>query len=144
MTDWARFNADLADNNFEPDRLVWLACDFLLADVDTPALRELAGESPTTVDSGHAYALARQMLVELGVEPMPPDQAHWFLGRETARRILAGAPRPEWNKAAWRINTSFSDDEVYWASGQYDTNPEPYLGYVRDYLRRADEQLGAS
>lgn len=137
-----RFNAEVADGVLESRDTVGFACDLLLAGLDTPAMRELAGESPVQQRASETYDLARQMLVELGVEPMTYDQAYWFLGRETARRILAGAPRAEWEEKTWHINTSFSGDEVYWAVGRYDADPEPYLAFVREYVRKADEQLG--
>ncbi|MFI9503359.1 hypothetical protein [Nocardia sp. NPDC052566] len=43
----SRLNADLLLDLLSPEEAVWLACDLLVAGIDTPALRELAGESPT-------------------------------------------------------------------------------------------------
>jgi hypothetical protein len=136
-----RFNAELADGMLESRDTVGFACDLLLAGLDTPAMRELAGESPVQQRASETYDLARQMLVELGVEPMTYDQAHWFLGREIARRILAGAPRAEWDEKTWRINTTIAGDEVFWAAARYDDDPEPYLAFVREYVQKADREL---
>ncbi|SES45420.1 hypothetical protein SAMN04488000_13627 [Lentzea albida] len=132
-----------ADGSLDPERAVWTACDLLVAGLDTPALCELAGESPTRLEAGDAAALVRQVVVELGLKPMTHDEANWFLGREAARKIVAGAPRAEWEGATWRITIEVNDDEdgVFWALARYDTDPEPFLGYVRQYLERAEEQL---
>ncbi|WP_439662454.1 hypothetical protein ACSHWB_13950 [Lentzea sp. HUAS TT2] len=138
-----RLNLACADNAIDPQRVVWLACDLLIAGLDSPALSELAGESPTRLTQREADALVRQVLVELGCTLMTEDEADWFLGREAARKVIAGAPRTEWNGASWRITTKVNDDEdgVFWALARYDTDPEPFRGYVREYLRLAEEQL---
>ncbi|MEV6716516.1 hypothetical protein AB0M48_31280 [Lentzea sp. NPDC051208] len=138
-----RLNADLADNTVVPERVVWLACDLLVAGLDSPALCELAGESPTRLSKREADALVEQVLVELGVTLMSEEEADWYLGREAALRVVAGAPRAEWDDATWRITARVNDEEdgVYWALAQYNTNPEPFLGYVREYLRLAEERL---
>src|SRR5687768_7898652 len=103
MTQLTRLNADLADAGIEPDRVVWQACDLLLAGLDTPALRELAGESPTRLAKGEAGDLVGRFLAELGIEPMTGEQADWFIGREVARRIIGGAPHAEWDGDTWRL-----------------------------------------
>ncbi|ANZ37084.1 hypothetical protein BBK82_14420 [Lentzea guizhouensis] len=140
-----RFNADLADGNLESGDTVGFACDLLVAGLDTPAMRELAGEPPVQQRASETYDLAQQMLVELGVELMDRERADWFLGREAARKVLAGAPRSEWDGHTFRITLQFSrdDDEVYWALARYDSDPEPFLAYAREYVRMADERLGA-
>ncbi|MET9226932.1 hypothetical protein [Lentzea sp. NPDC003310] len=132
-----------ADGSLDPERAVWTACDLLIAGVDSPALCELAGESPTRLEASAAAALVRQVLVELGHTPMTHDEANWFLGREAARRILAGAPRAEWEDATWRITIEVNDEEdgIYSAMTAYETDPEPFRRYVREYLRLAEERL---
>ncbi|GGN07314.1 hypothetical protein GCM10011609_53530 [Lentzea pudingi] len=141
-----RLNVDLADNAIDPERVVWLACDMLVAGIDSPALRELAGESPTRLEKRDADALVEQVLLELGITPMSYEDADWFLGREAALQVVAGVPRAEWDDATWRITQRVNDEEdgVYWALARYDTDPEPFLGYVREYLRLAEERLTAS
>lgn len=141
-----RLNVDWADYNIEPGRVVWLACDFLIAGLDTPALRELAGESPARLTKSEASALVRQFLDELGVEPMTAEQADWLLGREAALRILGGAPPAEWGDDARRIDMRMDDENegVYVALARYDTDPDWYLGVVRDYLRLAEARLTRS
>jgi len=141
-----RLNADQADYEIEPDRAVWLACDLLIAGLDTPALCELAGESPTRLEKGEAGALVRQFLVELGFEPMTSEQADWFIGREVARKVIGGAPRAEWDDETWRINIRLAteytkNDDVFAAAANFDADPGPFLGFMRDYVRIADEQL---
>ncbi|KJK47686.1 hypothetical protein UK23_19645 [Lentzea aerocolonigenes] len=136
-------NVEWADYSVEPDRAVWLACDFLIEGLDTPALRELAGESPTRLSRGDATSLVRQFLDELGIEPITGEQADWFLGREAALRILGGAPPSEWGDDAGRINMRMDDEDesVYVALALHDTNPNAYLAFVREYLRLAEAQL---
>ncbi len=141
-----RLNADQADHNIEPERVVWLACDLLIAGLDTPALCELAGESPTRLEKGEAGALVRQFLVELGMEPMTHEQADWFIGRETARKVLAGAPSSEWDNDVWRITVRLAseylkNDDVFAASANFDADPGPFLDFVRKYLQIAEDQL---
>lgn len=138
-----RLNADFAALEISPDVAVWLACDLLLAGVDTPAVCALAGESPTRLDRGLAADLARQVLLELGITPLSYEEADWFLGRDTAQRILAGAPRAEWEGQTWRITTRLcrENDDVFAALARFDDDPGPFLDFVRAYLRLADEQL---
>jgi hypothetical protein len=138
-----RLNLDLADHKIDPERVVWLACDLLVAGLDSPALRELAGESPARLEQSEANALVRQVLVELDIVPMTEEEADWFLGREAALQILRGAPRAEWNNKTWRITMRVNDenDGVYAALNTYEYDPEPFRGYVREYLRIAEKQL---
>lgn len=83
------------------------------------------------------------MLAELDIVLMTEEEADWFLGRETAVKILAGAPRAEWKNATWRITIKVNDenDGVYAALNTYEYDPEPFRGYVREYLRIAEKQL---
>ncbi|MFS8100385.1 hypothetical protein LFM09_24965 [Lentzea alba] len=140
-----RLNADVADYNVEPDRAVWLACDLLVAGLDTPALRELAGESPSRLEKSEAGALVGQFLAELGIKPMTREEADWFIGREVAWKVLGGAPRAEWEDDTWRVNirlaTESGSDDVFAAAANYDSDSGPYLGFMRDYLRLAEAQL---
>lgn len=91
-------------------------------------------------------ALVGQVLLELGIAPMSEEDADWFLGREAALQVVAGVPRAEWDNATWRITQRVNDEEdgVYWALARYNTDPEPFLGYVRAYLRLAEERLTGS
>jgi hypothetical protein len=68
---------------------VWLACDLLVAGVDTPAVTELAGAPPdlTFVDGA---ALIAAMLDELGLPRLDEITAAWLLAQEIASRMLAG------------------------------------------------------
>lgn len=70
-----RLNADLLVGLLRPDEAVWLACDLLVAGVETPTLLELAGESPIRLILADAVPLVRQTLAELGVEPIDTAQA---------------------------------------------------------------------
>lgn len=58
-----------------PGEAVWLACDLLVAGLDTPALAELAGEPPTSLTLADGEPLVRTMLAELGIEPVNTTQA---------------------------------------------------------------------
>lgn len=90
-----RLNADLLTDLLRPDEAVWLACDLLVAGVETPALAELAGESPTWLRFPDAVALVRQALTELGVVPIDAAQAPWVMARDVARQMIAGHLLPE-------------------------------------------------
>jgi len=138
-----RLNLDQADSSIEPDRVVWVACDLLIGGLDTPALRELAGESPARLEQSDATELVRQVLVELDIVLMTEEEADWFLGREAALQILRDAPRAEWKNKTWRITMRVNDenDGVYAALNTYEYDPEPFRGYVREYLRIAEKQL---
>ena len=138
-----RLHVQGADGSLDPERAVWTACDLLIAGLDSPALCELAGESPTRLEASDAAALVRQVVAELGHTPMTHDEANWFLGREAARKIMAGAPRAEWEDATWRITIEVNDEQdgVHPAMAAYETDPEPFRSYVREYLERAEAQL---
>ncbi|MDU0293554.1 hypothetical protein [Saccharothrix longispora] len=90
-----RLNADLLTDLLSPDEAVWLACDLLVAGVETPALLELAGESPTRLTFADAAPLVRQTLAELGAEPLDASQAPWVIARDVARQMIAGGLLPE-------------------------------------------------
>jgi len=81
-----RLNAEFAALDLEPDKAVRLAYDLLVDGVDTPALCELAGESPTRLDEREAADLVKRALVELGIKPMTYDEADPF--RSFAREYL--------------------------------------------------------
>lgn len=88
-------NADLLVGLLRPDEAVRLACDLLVAGVETPALLELAGESPTGLLLSDAIPLARQVLTELGIAPIDATRAPWVVARDIAREVIAGGLQPE-------------------------------------------------
>src|SRR5882757_8413839 len=90
-----RLNADLILDLVRPGDAVWLACDLLVADGETPAMLELAGESPTRLTLADAVPLVRQMLAELGVAPIDSSQAPWVVARDVALQTTAGDLPPE-------------------------------------------------
>jgi hypothetical protein len=90
-----RLNADLLTDLVRPGEAVWLACDLLVAGVETPTLAELAGESPTRLTLSDAVPLVRQTLAELGVVPIDASQAPWVVARDIARQMIAGNLLPE-------------------------------------------------
>lgn len=85
-----RLNADLINGLLVPGTAVWLACDLLVAGVETPAVMELAGESPTGLTRGDAEPLVRRMLSEMGIEPLDTGQAAWIVARDIARQMVDG------------------------------------------------------
>jgi hypothetical protein len=89
-----RLNADLLLDVLRPGAAVWLACDLLLAGVETPAVLEVA-ESPTQLTAAEAMPLVGQMLAELGVEPVDTSQAPWVVARDVARQMIARDLLPE-------------------------------------------------
>jgi len=69
-----------------------IACDALVRGLDSPALRELAGQSRDDVrDSADLF---RDALEQLGMELPDAESAHWLLARRTAAEIVAGRIRP--------------------------------------------------
>ena len=90
-----RLNADLLTDLLRSDEAVWLACDLLVAGVETPTVVELAGEPPTRLRFPDAVLLVRQVLTELGVVPIDPSQAPWVVARDIAREMIAGHLLPE-------------------------------------------------
>jgi hypothetical protein len=90
-----RLNAELLLDLLRPGEAVWLACDLLVAGVETPTLLELAGESPTRLTLAETVPLVRKMLAELGVEPIDTSQAPWVVARNVARQMIAGDLPPE-------------------------------------------------
>ncbi|MCR3747090.1 hypothetical protein [Lentzea californiensis] len=53
-----RLNADLAGLSVSTEDAIWLACDLLVAVVDTPAVVELAGACPKSTYTADAAQLA--------------------------------------------------------------------------------------
>lgn len=100
-----RLDADLLLGPLEsPDAAIRLACDLLVAGGNSPALVELAGESPTRLRIADAGPLVRQMLVELGVEPVDRGQAPWVVARDVARQMVAGTlPVEDGARTLWGL-----------------------------------------
>ncbi|WHT18419.1 hypothetical protein N8J89_35780 [Crossiella sp. CA-258035] len=90
-----RLNAELLEDQLRAGKAVWLACDLLVAGAETPAVVELAGESPTRLALADAAPTVRQMLAELGVEPIDASQAPWAVARDVARGMIVDGLLPE-------------------------------------------------
>lgn len=78
------------------DQLIQMALDALMADIDTPALRQLAGL--TRNEEADAHELLDQVIHELGLAPSLPDhptQARWELVRWWCQLIVDGHLPPE-------------------------------------------------
>src|SRR4051812_36563628 len=69
-----------------------VATDALLRGHDSPALRELAGQSARDVRDNRDLFVAA--IDELGLRVPPERDALWNLARETARAIVAGSVQP--------------------------------------------------
>ncbi|GGU20877.1 hypothetical protein [Lentzea flava] len=78
-----------------PDQAVWLACDLLLAGYETPALVELAGESPTDLRGCDAEALADRVLAELGTSRLSEEESNWVECRDLALDVISGEVSPD-------------------------------------------------
>jgi hypothetical protein len=74
-----RLDLDRVTYALDPAQAVFLACDLLVAGFDSPALCDLAGESPTRLEANDADWLIRRMLVELGLKPMTFEEAEQLL-----------------------------------------------------------------
>lgn len=91
----SRLNAELFLGLPRPGVSVSLACDLLVAGVESPAAVELAGASPAGLRRVDETALVRQMLAELGVEPPDPARAPWIVARAVACDVIGGSLLPE-------------------------------------------------
>ena len=84
-----------------PERLVAFAVEALAADLDSPSLRVLAGESRPTRDT--VDPLFRRALSELGFGALGEEQARLVVARSHASRIVAGEVPPyDGAKAIWQ------------------------------------------
>lgn len=83
----AALNADLHWNGFDQADAVWLACDLLVAGVDTPAVAELAGE-PFEGTPGLREIVLR-MFAELGIAPITEQESYEAIHR-VATRMATG------------------------------------------------------
>ncbi|SFR17146.1 hypothetical protein SAMN04488564_104516 [Lentzea waywayandensis] len=124
-------NADLAATRLSPEDAIWLACDLLVAEVNTPAVVQLASASPKSTYTAEAARLVEQLLVELGVEPMTPRQASWWFARDVARLMAAG-----------KLDREDGENEL-WALGVELGNADLMPGRLSpaEIVRTADERL---
>jgi hypothetical protein len=107
-----RMNADLLLELLDPGEAVWLACELIVAGVETPALLELAGKSPTRLTLAEAVPQVRQILAELGVEHIDRSQAPWVIARDVARQMIAGSLVPEHGaRSLWGLRSSCDNAE---------------------------------
>ncbi|MDX3657790.1 hypothetical protein PV646_10800 [Streptomyces sp. ID05-26A] len=128
-----RLNVDLAATRMSPDDAIWLACDLLVAGVDTPAVIELAGASPGSTYVADAAHLVERLLAELGIEPMTAQQACWWFARDVARLMATG-----------ELDREGGETELS-ALGAEFGNAELVPGQLvpAEILRTADERLAA-
>lgn len=125
-----RGNVDLARHELKPDVAIWLACDLLVAGFDSPALAELAGESPTRLADREAESLLVSALTELGLAQLTDEQVGWVLARDVARRLLRGEVEPP-----------IGANEL-WLVGLRHNLPELQVEVApAEIVRRADAQL---
>lgn len=141
-----RCNADLANEALSSADAVWLACDLLVAGHDSPALRELAGESPDRVRYEDAARLFADVLADLGVRRLSEEQAAWVVGRETARRILSGEVSPaDWPYDLWHLGVLWREDEVRAVTLVAASNPDAVAEDVRalasGFVEEADRRI---
>jgi hypothetical protein len=84
-----------------PEALAPLAIDALCNEFDTPALRELAGETART--RFELEPVAARAFRELGLPPLAADEARLVVARSWAERILADLVSPyEGARGIWR------------------------------------------
>jgi hypothetical protein len=74
-----------------PGEPVWIACELLVAGIETPAVVALACESPTRLTPREGEPLVRNLLSELAVEHMDIRGAGWIVARYLAREIEGAA-----------------------------------------------------
>jgi hypothetical protein len=85
-----RLNADVVRDDLRPGDAVWLACDLLVAGIDSSAIVDLAGEPPTRLELSEALPMVHRMLADLGIEPVDTSQAPWIVARGVARQLITG------------------------------------------------------
>jgi hypothetical protein len=98
-----------------------LAMAALEAGLDSPSLRELAGEiHPTWADSGPLFA---RVLHDCGIALLSKPRAAEDLARYYAQQILAGAMTPYEGarRIWWKVANEFSEDQAA---------AQPYLIFV--------------
>lgn len=108
------------------DQLIRMALDALMADVDTPALRQLAGL--TRNEEADAHDLFVQVIRELGLAPSladHPTQRRWELVRWWCQLIVDGHLPPE------------EAGELIWAEGWsmlgHPSALQPLVGWVSEW-----------
>ena len=108
------------------DQLIQMALDALMADVDTPALRQLAGL--TRNEEAEAHDLFNQAIHELGLAPSVPDdptQGRWELVRWWCQLIVDGHLPPE------------EAGQLIWAEGWsmlgHPSALQPLVGWVSEW-----------
>ncbi|MEU3649989.1 hypothetical protein AB0E59_41945 [Lentzea sp. NPDC034063] len=141
-------NAQLAYGGVEADAAVWLACDLLLAGVESPAVVELAGESPTQLRSEEAAALFEQSLAELGLPKLSQEQADWIGYRDVALDVISGRLTPDhWACCAAPMGGLGRGEELDALRAAAVHNPGEVAGQMlelaRDLVRTADERINS-
>jgi len=127
---------------------VWLACDLLVADVDSPAVAELAAAS-TDMSFSDGEPLIVAMLDELGCPHLDPVTAVWTLSRDAAQRLLAGEPGA--GSELWPLlravgfpeelnllTASLFDIELLFDTGRDDELDALWTKLAEDILRETD------
>jgi hypothetical protein len=88
-------SAQLVIEEIRPDDVVMLACDLLVEDASGEATLELAIQSPTSLERGHAETLLRQVLAEWDIDTPPEQQCAELVALDLCRRLLDGALAPK-------------------------------------------------
>jgi hypothetical protein len=125
-----------------PESLGDLGVSLLEADLDTPAVRELAGlgRDATWRDVGDLF---KRVLTELGRRPLTTAQAAYRIAESAARDIVAGRVSP-YEGAAKIAYTAYHPagmpDDLgpfyYWAD-EWEDNPEHREACERDIVANA-------
>lgn len=138
-----RLNAGL----LPPDQAVWLACDLLVAGYETPAVIELAGESPTQLWTWEADPLVDRVLEELGIPRLSDEERDWVEYRDLALDVISGKLTPDhWACCTWPLGELVSGDELdelrALAIGDPDAVADRVLQFARECVRIVDERVG--
>ncbi len=134
------------------DELIRVALDALLAGVDTPAIRRLAGL--TRAEEPEAHDLFEEVVGELGLAPaLPghPDDARWALARWFCELIVGGdLSPPEGGRLVWTMWHELGHPEALrpvigavslWEDWT-EQDDEPREHYAREIVVAARELLG--
>ncbi|MBD2894938.1 hypothetical protein amrb99_38690 [Actinomadura sp. RB99] len=78
-----------------PGEPVRIACDLLVAGIETPSVIALACESPTRLTLREGRPLVRRLLSDLALDPMNIHRAGWITARDIALQIEAGTLKAE-------------------------------------------------
>lgn len=136
----------LAAGELRSEDLPALATKALVQGVDSPALRQLAGQPAWDVRDSRD--LFQQALEELGITVPDREDALWRLVRKTARGIVDGGVRPHdgatwiWRQASKEVEDSGDLRVFIGLASHLDDHPEDRSWGEAEIIAAANDLLG--